>query len=1074
MNLQDAFILAEEQFKKAEALSEKSVFKEALALVLNSADTFKKQEAWEKCAYSTELLSNIYWKMGNYDKSIEAAEALLHLIQIFLVPTHELKSAALTNLGICYYHKKILKKAIDCHQQAIQHKEARGESQPEQFGKSYANIGLCYDAKGEYDEALTFLKKALTLDLQASGKDSLDTASSYNNIGLCFQKKGDFSSALDMLEQAAAIFLKNFGKLHINVAHTYVNIGVCHEKKGAYDTAIAWGQKALDIFLQVVGEQHFSTSKAYSNLGICFELKGDYDKAIDYQQKALQIIGQLFGKEHINIAMSSANLGICYFFKGDYGKAIDCHQKATQLFLDHFGENIYVGYEYADLGIIFLKKGEFEQAKSYFQKSLHILKTSLGENHPDIVGGYVNLGDCFDQQHQVQLAQEYYQQALTIQQSNFKKHPETANIYNKLGAHFQKNQQFDKASNAYQQAIENLFPSAFKKDEFGNPALQNYTNAIHLLETLSGKAALSLAQYLSTTDIQKLETAFATYQLTTQLIAQLRQSYQAQGSKLTLAQKAKAIYEAAIETALIVVNTIPKKKQEALEFAFHCSEQAKAILLLAHFKNTEAKAAASIPQNLLNKEYELSVELNYLDKRILELSMQKEAAELGKLQSERFDYLQDYERLIAQLENDYPAYYQLKYEMEVVTVAELQKHLFKNFLGDSPMNEFMGYGYNTDETTTLISYFIGEQKGYVFAITTTDFVVVELEKLFFLKNLIADFALYLEDPTERKNYLKTGYQLFQILLQKPLEKIGLVDRLIIIPDDSLSILPFEALLTQTVAPKTKYPDLPYLLIDYDISYHFSATLWQHGRQKKQPVTALEHSFIGFAPVYRHLTEATENEEFVKEYYHEKNTHAKVVRGESCLVLKHSESEVTDIADLFLKKDTQNVKTVLHAQASEQNFKKTASNFKYIHIAAHGIVNEQHPELSGILFSPNETVNANTDSSKSNGLLCISDVYSLQLTADLVVLSCCETGIGKLAKGEGMIALNRGFLYAGAKQVVYTLFKIPDAASANLMRIFYEQILKGVSHAAALRLAKIALIQAEEARPVKWAGFLLLG
>ncbi len=134
-----------------------------------------------------------------------------------------------------------------------------------------------------------------------------------------------------------------------------------------------------------------------------------------------------------------------------------------------------------------------------------------------------------------------------------------------------------------------------------------------------------------------------------------------------------------------------------------------------------------------------------------------------------------------------------------------------------------------------------------------------------------------------------------------------------------------------------------------------------------------------------------------------------------------------------------------------------------------MTNDEYPKLSGIVFHPNEEATEIHDS-----VLSMGEMYQLQLQADLVVLSSCESGIGKLAKGEGMMAINRGFLYAGAKNVIYTLFKVLDKPSSELCEALFAEILEGKTYTEALRLAKLRLIQRTDVDPKSWSGFVLLG
>jgi len=148
-----------------------------------------------------------------------------------------------------------------------------------------------------------------------------------------------------------------------------------------------------------------------------------------------------------------------------------------------------------------------------------------------------------------------------------------------------------------------------------------------------------------------------------------------------------------------------------------------------------------------------------------------------------------------------------------------------------------------------------------------------------------------------------------------------------------------------------------------------------------------------------------------------------------------------------------------------------SRYRIIHFATHGLLNSQHPELSGVVLSL-----VDEEGRSQDGFLRLHDIYNLKLGADLVVLSACKTGLGKDIKGEGLVGLTRGFLYAGAPRVVASLWKVDDRATAELMKLFYQRMLRdGLRPAAALRRAQIDIQKLPRwAAPYYWAGFTLQG
>ncbi|MGH7454080.1 MAG: CHAT domain-containing protein, partial [bacterium] len=328
-------------------------------------------------------------------------------------------------------------------------------------------------------------------------------------------------------------------------------------------------------------------------------------------------------------------------------------------------------------------------------------------------------------------------------------------------------------------------------------------------------------------------------------------------------------------------------------------------------------------------------------------------------------------------------------------------------------------------------------------------------------------------------FLSSAHALYNLLIAPVEKQIAGREKLVIIPHNILYKVPFEALLKtpgQFERKTVDYRRLDYLVKHFDISYHYSATLYAKSLQDRVADNAMAaNNFMGFAPVFRDKDKtgytlasqalsllSKENDETMRGI---------VVDGRKFGELKYSEGEVKSIVTLFGKK-ARDEKSIgyFHGQATEQNFKKNLNNYRYVHIATHSFINQDKPALSGIVFAQP------TDSTASeDGVLYAAETYNLNLNADLVVLSSCESGLGKLIQGEGMMAMTRGFLYSGAANLIFSLWKVSDKYSRDLMVAFYQNALEGKSYAQALRQAKLKMIANKAtAAPRLWSSFVLIG
>ena len=185
-------------------------------------------------------------------------------------------------------------------------------------------------------------------------------------------------------------------------------------------------------------------------------------------------------------------------------------------------------------------------------------------------------------------------------------------------------------------------------------------------------------------------------------------------------------------------------------------------------------------------------------------------------------------------------------------------------------------------------------------------------------------------------------------------------------------------------------------------------------------------------------------------------------------LEYSGKEIENIASYFKKG---NAEIYLRNDATEENVKREGElkKFNYIHFATHGIIDESKPDFSSLVLTRN-------NNSEEDGFLRASEIFNLNLNADLVVLSACQTGLGKLIRGEGMVGLTRAFMYAGTPTVLVSLWSVSDVSTATLMGEFYRNLVKEkLSKTDALRKAQLSLLGNEKfAHPFYWAPFVLVG
>lgn len=939
------------------------------------------------------------------------------------------------------------------------------------FGEQHLTTATCYRYLGHFyryaeywtnerkiprQKCLFYYEKHNEILQQLYGENHPNLFQHFCDLGDYWLLIGDYSKSLTYFNKMLAL-LEEYDAVE-ELGFYYRKIGICYFYQARYDKTLDWLLRALDISLQYYPTFHPKIALIYQALSVAYQAKGDIDKALLYAEQALNINTQTLGIDNFQTNYCYNLIARAYLNKHDFPNAIHYLEKfVANLQAHHPTLKEYLAYAYLNLGYCYFDQQKISEAKPYFEKALNLFQQFDNQNNRAKVYCLTDLGRCYMAKNEFETGLSYLQEALKCSfQISDEKHTCIAGTYTFIGSYYIQVQDLDTALLHFQKALCSLTSDWENEDIYSLPPFEKTGHYISLLEALRLKAQVLYQRHKNRFSLKDLKAAAATYTLADQTINAMRSSYHYEASQLILVSRAQTIYASAIEVNLCLYQQT--QDNQYLNACFRYAEKSKAIVLLSQLKDAEAKINAQIPVDLLQKERDLRTELHYLDKQILAHENESKNGQLSALQNQRFNFLQEYESLIADFEARYPQYHELKYNIEVTSIPTIQAQLRKE--------------------EAIVEYFVGEKYLFTFFITSSDFQIFQQEKP-------SDFEQKLEDFHEaihimlKSDYLELAYELYQLFLgQLPLtdfsnnEPSSSISELLIVPDGVLSQLPFEALLTSEVNPLNPYFDLPYLLMQFDVCYHYSATLWQRGKQQAnfENKLKLTESFVGFAPVYRNADKQNEPIEEKELAFAEDTTRSITIRGKDYKELIYSEKEVNEIQDLFNEK-AHKTQIFLHEKASISNFKTSLKGFKYLHIAAHGYFNAENPERSGILFSPSKT---DSTESETETIFSLGDAYHLQLDADLVVLSCCESGIGKLAKGEGMIAMNRGFLSAGAANVIYTLFKVYDKASCELTQSLFRHILEGKTYAQALKAAKLQLIRSGKATPRLWAGYVLIG
>ncbi|MGK0363898.1 MAG: CHAT domain-containing protein [Saprospiraceae bacterium] len=480
-----------------------------------------------------------------------------------------------------------------------------------------------------------------------------------------------------------------------------------------------------------------------------------------------------------------------------------------------------------------------------------------------------------------------------------------------------------------------------------------------------------------------------------------------------------------------------KNEEEDANHYFQVAESKKIMALLDVFKPN------SLPDTILRKGKSLVDSIAYYEQKIA-LNGNNQ---IGLYQKKLFDANRNMEGYLDELEKNYPNYYSEQYKSLEISINDIQQKL--------------------DTTTLLIEYSISDTVLFIHAIAYGKHQIIRTELTEEDLAIFGQMRKLLQNPllqqrVNRNKFIAQSHQLYNLLIAPVADFCKGKKNLMIVPEGELFYVPFEVLLAS--GEEKSFENLEYLVKKYAINYQYSATAYLRMQQKKE---INNNSILAFAPVFDNGTPIIEN---VRSLDFLADSLYRGIENDKFTPLLSTKSEVQVIVDMLGRENEATV--LLEANATKINLNREIERqpYRFIHIATHGLVNYSNPKLSGLACYQNE------NGVFGSGLYFANEIQMQNIQADLVVLSSCESGIGQLVKGEGLIALNRSFIYAGAKNVLFSLWKVNDTYTKDLMIDFYRNtIQEKTSYTTALRNAKLKMLSnPKTASPRYWAPFILMG
>ncbi len=914
----------------------------------------------------------------------------------------------------------------------------KGQTQRTEIANLYFRANTCFERK-KYDSTILYYRQFLRSTVAGiphevnteNYRDKISTKTwrvqAHLRLALSYSIYSLYDSSLQTLFNGMKE-IDAFGIENSTMKAQYcLQIGTCLLLKRDHSSALDWFKKCL---LAVRGKG-VTAVDAYQNIGNIYFLKADYENAIINYQKAWTKNLSLKGKNPIRLYQTLASLGTAYIENNESSKGLSCLSSAEKLLIAiNSTDSIAKAGLFINVGSAYQKMNKPTLGLINYLKGLQFLREGQPSGKDARLVAYKGIATSYSNVGRYDSSLFYLQKAVTeISQEENHSLCDVPGVYCMIGDVFRIRKDYDSAFYYYQAALNRILLGYQPSDINIQANLFQKIDLAELFRILEKNAQVLLFKGVRNGDDSGcLKQSFNLYNQAIALCGRIQRDLGQEGSRLIFNDSAKSVFAGAIETAYRLW------KSGALEFKetlFQLAESARGQIIDANLQERKVFKMNGMPDSLIQKQKFLNREIGLITRKkftqkncVNEYPGNSYWLDLEKV----IDFKFENDSLIKRFERKIPGFSELRNARHLITSSGIKENLSDN--------------------EVLLEYFWADSSLYFFVFTRDSFQIrrISLEETFLSR--IAKFQKSIKRADFQK-FPVLSHDLYKILIEPINACLKGKNHLIIIPDEELSSLPFEAMITQKSETKNNigYPDFHYLMKDFEIGYYFSSVAYLEAKRRN---LSKPYSFLGFAPVFN-------------------NQNNQVPSFDP---LASSLTEVSTIVSLF-RNNSYKAEIMTDSAATKSHFLQFSGKFSHLHIATHSVIDESHPDQLGLAFAPE--VSSKTQEDQGKSVLWRDEIENIDIYADLLVLSACATGKGKLTKTEGMLALPRSFCLAGVANILYTLWNIPDRQTKDFMIDFYRGFLSGKSYSAALRATKLKMIaRSETSLPYLWAGFVLLG
>jgi CHAT domain-containing protein/tetratricopeptide (TPR) repeat protein len=918
---------------------------------------------------------------------------------------------------------------------------------------------------GKDQIGLDTLSLSLVLKVKVYGNNDTKLAKTYNYIGIANFMLHNYEEALNNYSKAAEILNNNkfFGR---DLFDAYLNIGIVKANLGIYDKAFAYFERASEIVDESGSIDNAVLARFYNNYGLLTTMMGKIELANSYFNISEKYYHSLESNNFKSLAALNLNKGVNYFNSLNYTLSSLFYNKTVKLFKENNPQDPGIIRALSNLCVLSRELGEFQASLDYGHDALNnnpsedmklvlfqnlartyekmynyakakdnfklalLLTEQSGFNPRHKFDLYILYADYLMARGDNDLCYSYYKKALDIEGDlNGYKTQNYAFVLSKIGFCLLKTEDKSRTAQHYFNRSIEIWRNHIHQDK--NGIVNESFHDLRFALAYWGKSQALVNKYNLDGGVDHLFEGLNNYEWLLEQLERISRNLQKENQEI-IREQLYPIYNEAIDLSFKLYELTSSNIYQKKAFLF--SEKSKSAILLSSIQNMNALKTSDLPKDVLLLDQNLNEEINAVKKQLFDEKQKSNPfkKKLSFFENRLVNLLQTHDSLVSDLEKNHKKYYALKYDLSIIEFNELNKKLSSH--------------------EALVEYQLFDSSLYIFTLRN---------KKLFTKKLIVDSSFYesldyviglnkqdlsTQTRSDFNMFIHHSYNLYNYLI-KPINSHIKDKNLIIIPSGLLGYLPFEIL----VKPGGKikeldYKNLNYLLKEFSISYAYSSTL-RFSPYFNNPIYKTNLSILYMSPDYDG-----------------NNSIANTVDQISFKKLPFARMEVDELQKEF------GGKAIIGKDAKKSCFIKAAPNYDILHLAMHTNINDSLPMYSNLVFSQ-----FNEDS--ETRFLHTSEIYALDLKASMVTLSACNTGSGILQKGEGIMSLARGFVFAGVPSVVMTLWEVQDESGLQVMKAFYGYLSAGLSKDKAMQLAKLDMLESAnmiKSHPNIWSAYIVTG